>query len=39
MAVAFYMDVHVPLAITDQLRNRGVDVLRAQGDIGVDSVR
>lgn len=27
MAVPLYMDVHVPLAITEQLRLRGVDVL------------
>src|SRR2546427_7640284 len=27
MAVALYMDVHVPQPITDQLRRRGVDVL------------
>jgi hypothetical protein len=27
MPVAFYMDVHVPMAITEQLRRRGVDVL------------
>ncbi len=26
------MDVHVPLAITEGLRRRGVDVLRAQDD-------
>ncbi|MFA7232996.1 MAG: DUF5615 family PIN-like protein [Terrimicrobiaceae bacterium] len=26
------MDVHVPLAITEALRRRGVDVLRAQDD-------
>ena len=30
MAVRFYMDVHVPRAITDGLRRRGVDVLTAQ---------
>ena len=29
MPVAFYMDVHVPQPITDQLRRRGVDVLTA----------
>ena len=27
MPVAFYMDVHVPAAITEQLRLRGVEVL------------
>lgn len=29
MAVRFYMDVHIPAAITQQLRIRGVDVLAA----------
>lgn len=32
MAVALYMDVHVPQAITDQLRRRGVDVVTAIDD-------
>lgn len=32
MALSFYMDVHVPFAITDQLRLRGVDVLTSQED-------
>jgi hypothetical protein len=32
MAVALFMDVHVPQAITDQLRRRGVDVLTALED-------
>ena len=32
MPVALYMDVHVPQAITDQLRRRGVDVLTAIED-------
>ncbi|HEX6963904.1 MAG TPA: DUF5615 family PIN-like protein [Lacipirellula sp.] len=32
MSVAFYMDVHVPGPITEQLRRRGVDVLTAQED-------
>jgi hypothetical protein len=27
-----YLDVHVPAAIADQLRRRGVDVLTAQND-------
>jgi hypothetical protein len=27
MAIALYMDVHVPQAITEQLRRRGIDVL------------
>ena len=29
MAVALYMDVHIPMAITRQLRLRGVDVAAA----------
>ena len=32
MSVALYMDVHVPQAITDQLRRRGVDVVTSQED-------
>ena len=32
MSVSFYMDVHVPYAITTELRLRGVDVLTAQED-------
>lgn len=36
MDVRFYMDVHVPRAITEQLRRRGVDILTAQED---DSAR
>ncbi|HEY2881556.1 MAG TPA: DUF5615 family PIN-like protein [Pirellulales bacterium] len=32
MAVALYMDVHVPMAVTDQLRRRTVDVLTAIED-------
>jgi hypothetical protein len=32
MAVGLYMDVHVPQAITEQLRRRGVDVLTAIED-------
>jgi hypothetical protein len=32
MTVALYMDVHIPRAITTQLRLRGVDVLTAQED-------
>lgn len=32
MAVALYMDVHVPYAITEQLRRRGVNVLTAFED-------
>jgi hypothetical protein len=32
MPVALYMDAHVPQAITDQLRRRGVDVLTVIDD-------
>jgi hypothetical protein len=32
MSVRLYLDVHVDKAIHDQLRLRGVDVLRAQDD-------
>lgn len=32
MAIALYMDVHIPQAITDQLRRRSVDVLTAFDD-------
>lgn len=32
MALALYMDVHVPLAVTLQLRQRGVDILTAIED-------
>ena len=32
MPVSFYMDVHVPTAISEQLRRRGVDVLTAIDD-------
>lgn len=32
MAVGIYMDVHIPSAITDGLRLRGVEVLTAQED-------
>lgn len=32
MAIALYMDVHVPGPLTSQLRIRGVDVLTAQND-------
>lgn len=32
MAIALYLDVHVPLAIAEQLRRRGVDVLTAIED-------
>lgn len=32
MTIAFYMDVHVPRAITIGLRERGVDVLTSQED-------
>jgi len=32
VAVTLYMDVHVPQAITEQLRRRGVDILTAIED-------
>jgi predicted nuclease of predicted toxin-antitoxin system len=32
MSVRLYMDVHVPQAITEQLRRKGVDVLTAIED-------
>ena len=32
MPVSFYMDVHVPQPITDQLRRRAVDVISAIDD-------
>ena len=32
MAVAFYMDVHIPAPITKGLRRRGVEVMTAQDD-------
>ena len=32
MAIGLYMDVHVPMAITEQLRRRGVDVVTAIED-------
>jgi hypothetical protein len=32
MAIALYMDVHVPQAITEQLRRRDIDVLTATED-------
>jgi len=32
VAIALYMDVHIPQAITEQLRRRGIDVLTAFED-------
>ena len=32
MPLAVYMDVHVPLVITEGLRRRGIDVLTSQED-------
>jgi predicted nuclease of predicted toxin-antitoxin system len=32
LSVKFYMDVHVPLAVTEGLRHRSVDILTAQED-------
>ena len=36
MAIALYMDVHVPQAVTEQLRRRGVDVLTAIEDASAE---
>jgi hypothetical protein len=36
MDVRFYMDVHIPMAITEQLRRRAVDVLTAQDDGAIE---
>jgi len=33
LSVLLYMDVHIPSAITDALRRRGVDVLTSQEDL------
>jgi hypothetical protein len=32
MPLALYVDVHVPIALTESLRRRGLDVLTSQGD-------
>src|SRR5215831_2093420 len=32
MSLAIYMDVHIPIAITDGLRRKNVDVLTSQED-------
>ena len=32
MSIPLYMDVHIPVAITEALRLRGVDVITAQED-------
>lgn len=37
MTVAFYMDVHVNTAMTEQLEIRGVDVITAQDDQRAES--
>lgn len=37
MSLSFYMDVHVPIAITMELRLRGINVLTAQED-GADQL-
>ncbi len=37
MALRYYFDVHVPIAIVTELRKRSVDVLRAQDD-GADEL-
>ncbi len=36
MPLALYMDVHVPRAITNGLRRRGVEVITAQEDGSVE---
>lgn len=32
MSVGLYMDVHIPAAVTEELRRHGIDVLTAQED-------
>ena len=32
MPLALYMDVHVPMAVTEALRRRGLDILTSQDD-------
>lgn len=32
MALSLYVDVHVPVAVTESLRRRGLDVLTSQDD-------
>jgi len=32
MALALYMDVHIPMAVTEALRRRGLDILTTQDD-------
>lgn len=32
MALAYYMDVHLPAAVTDALRRLGIDVITSQED-------
>jgi predicted nuclease of predicted toxin-antitoxin system len=32
MALRYYMDVHIPMALTEGLRRRGVSVLTSQED-------
>ena len=32
MSLALYMDVHVPMAVTEALRRRGLDILTSQND-------
>lgn len=36
MAISLYMDVHVPQAVTEQLRRRGVDVITAIEDASAE---
>ena len=33
MSLALYMDVHIPIAITEALRRKGLDILRSQDDL------
>lgn len=36
MSLKLYMDVHVPFAITDGLRRRGIEVISSQEDLTAD---
>ena len=36
MSLALYVDVHVPIVVTESLRRRGLDVLTSQDD-GTDT--
>ena len=39
MTIALYMDVHIPQAITTQLRRRNIDILTAQEDHTIELPR